>query len=688
MTGVQRMGRKTDVMAWARRGWPLLLVVGLVGLGFALRLYRLGDLPYGMHPDEGFNALDALDILGGARPVFLPRNNGREPLFMYLMAAMLGWFGSSIWAVRLTGAVSGALVVLTQYLLVQSLPLPRPRVTALVSTALIATNFWAVHQGHKALRAGLLPAWLALMLWAWWLAIRQDALATGEGGPAGPSVRLYPPSTTHYLWSVVAGVALAAALYTYLSARVMPLILVLSALWTAWRARRWRPLVCLGITLAVAGVLAIPLGLYFVAHPEMFGFRADQISLLNPEVNQGNLVGMLVENGLNLLLAFNWRGSTWWYENLEGRPVFDVVTGIAFLAGMVYLARDGVGRRGQRAQGAAVLLAVALGMMLVPPWLTIRAPTYIRMTGLWPVLFLLPAWAIERLAAVVGRRNVAVGATLIVLLVGISATLSLQDLFVRYASAPEVYRGPRVSTAVNGQTIAQLVQQGPVYVSPAVQVQSVIRFLNHERPPGSFDPRAGLVLPPEGDPVYVFDGVELDDATAVGKRWPQLQREDRYDAEGEVSLILYRLRRADWPAPRGGAADAASPAFGDRIRLLAHEVNRSTVAPGQKIAVTLEWLVLGPTDIDHNFFVHLTGSGGRGVGQYDGPPLGGSYPTHRWQPGEHILQRVEITVAKDAPDGEAILSVGWYDWRSGERLPLPGDDDAALDMDRVTISPK
>ncbi len=675
-------------MAWLSRHKALVSLLVLTVVGLALRLYQLDALPYGFHPDEGYNALDALDVLGGARPIFFERNNGREPLFLYLIAGLVGLFGPSIWSVRLAGALSGTLMIPAQYLLVQSLPIRRARLVGLVSAALIAVTFWPVHQSHKGLRAGLLPVWIALMLWAWWRTMRADGSAADDDGTA-------PRGFTPWAWALAAGVFLTLANYTYLLARLLPLILVGSALWCAWQARRWRPLVLCGATLGTAGLLLAPLAQYFRDHPEMLMFRANQVSVFNPEVNGGNLVGALAENGLDLLLAFNWRGPSWWYENLSGRPVFDPLVGLAFLAGLGLLVWNIARPKPPSMRPAAILLALTLVVTLIPSWLSVGAPTYIRMTATWPVVFLLPAWGLvwvaDGVANGLGRwadatraKPGVVAAAVIIPILALSAFLSYRDLFVRYAAAPQVYRGTRVATAENGQFIKDMLREGPVYVSPSLWVQPVIRFLNNDNPPGVFDPRAGLVLPPLGDVTYLFDIVEADDAMAFGQRWPQFTRADINNSRGDLSLIAYHLARDKWPGPKGTFTYTADGTFGENIRLVGHDAKESVTA-GKTLPVTLEWETIAPTELDINFFVHLVAADGRTIGQYDGASLKGSYLSSHWKPGERILETVNIPVAKDAPAGEAILRVGWYDWRDGQRLPVEGSADASIEVGRVEV---
>src|SRR4029453_17617601 len=92
---------------WRRdRGWLWvgLALAGITLVGLALRLYRLGELPFGFHPDEAHNLLDAVKISQGWRPLYLTTNNGREALLSYLIAGSISLFGVSVWSVRLVTA--------------------------------------------------------------------------------------------------------------------------------------------------------------------------------------------------------------------------------------------------------------------------------------------------------------------------------------------------------------------------------------------------------------------------------------------------------------------------------------------------------------------------------------------------------------------------------------------------------
>jgi 4-amino-4-deoxy-L-arabinose transferase-like glycosyltransferase len=656
-----------------------LWLLGALVVGWALRVWQLGAVPFGFHPDEGHYATDAWRVWQGWRPIFMPGNNGREPLFMYLMAPLLGLVGPTIWTARLTSAFVGVLAIAAAFTFARALPLPRPGRTALFAAALLAVSFWPVAQARYALRAHLLPVWVALLLWAWWRAV----------APA--------PETTWLRsarWGTLAGVFLAAALYTHLTGRLLPAILVLSALFTAARLRTWRPLGQLALALAVAGVLALPLALYFQGNPEMVGYRSDQVSALNPEVNDGDLPGYLVENAWNLVAMPNLSGDRSWYHNIPGRPVFGLLAGLAFLAGLLLALRDLVGRRGPLPQCAAVLVLTALAVTLVPSWLSAGAPNYVRLTGTWPMLFLLPAWALAEGAGWLddwGRRAGAgrdrflwthLGSLVAAGLLVATGLATARDYFTLYAPRPEVYDAFNGAAVARGYAVQRLAAEGPLYVSPAIWQQSVIRFVNTAAPPGSFDPRSGLVLPPTGDARYAFDPVEADDATAFQQRWPNFTAQTVPDARGTPALLLYHLRRAAWPA----LPTTVTRSFGDHMTLVGVKLPAQPFRPGDRVDLAFEWLAGQPTATDHQLFVHLDDAAGRTVAQYDGPPLDGSYGTDKWQAGERILQPVSLALPTDAPAGPLTVRLGWYDYRNQQRLPVAGDDDGAVEVGTISVA--
>ena len=632
-----------------------------------------------MHPDEGYNALDAVRIAGGARPVFLPENNGREPLFMYLMAPAIAAFGPTIVAARLAAALCGSLMVVSQFALVRSLPSSRPLLAALAAAAITATNFWAVLQSHRALRAVLLPVWMAWMLWAWWRLIRVDG-SNDRAPQRGVSVER--AATVGLV-----GVCLAGAMWTYTAGRLLPLVIIVSAAWLTWQRRNWRALADAGAALAVAAVLMLPLVRYFAAHPDQFWQRSQQISVFNPEVGGGGPLAGALASAKAVALAFTVHGPEWWYANVAGLPIFDSLIGSAFVGGFALLAWNVTGRRGRSAQNAAFLLFAAFGVGLVPSLLTEEAPRYVRMTILWPVIFAMPALALAEAANLVDGRRRRLGTVLAAAIVVISGTAAVYTLVARYPSAEGVYRGARVSTAEYGKLIVGLGRDGPAFVTPILWRQPVVRYLTMQNPPGVFDPQFGLVLPESGSARYAFDLLEADLAGHFASQWDaEVVPLKAYAPSGLETGTMPVVTISDEGRDSIAATLQTAPnaTFGAHIRLIGTDLPaRADV--GGVIHGTIAWLAIAPTMTDHNFFLHVTDTEGGVAAQLDGPPLGGSHTTDHWEPGTTIVQTFELAVAADALEGEARVHTGWYDWRDGARLPVADHVGDAVEVGRIRV---
>jgi hypothetical protein len=80
------------------------------------------------------------------------------------------------------------------------------------------------------------------------------------------------------------------------------------------------------------------------------------------------------------------------------------------------------------------------------------------------------------------------------------------------------------------------------------------------------------------------------------------------------------------------------------------------------------WDATRSPSADYQVFIQLW----RGVQQiagFDGPPVGGDYPSSWWADGEVIVDRHTITLPDDLPPGEYHWQVGLYQLGTGERLP-------------------
>ncbi|MDX9954730.1 MAG: glycosyltransferase family 39 protein, partial [Anaerolineae bacterium] len=287
------------------------IVVLLLLLGAGLRLAAWGNVPPGLYHDEAFNGLDALNVLRGNFPLYFAANNGREPLFLYLIAASVGVLGRSPLAVRLSSFFVGFLTLAATYDLARVLFNRRVGRWAL---AVLAVTFWHVHLSRMGFRAVLLPLFTALFL-----AQVVRGVKTGR--------------LRHW---IAAGALYGGMWYTYMAARFTPVALGAVLLYILLTRRRTALAYSRGVLVFCAAALLVllPLGVYTLQNPEIVLARTGQVTIFSPEIHQGDFWGTLARHTWNTVAMFFIQGDRIWRHNLAWRPVWDPALGLACVIGI------------------------------------------------------------------------------------------------------------------------------------------------------------------------------------------------------------------------------------------------------------------------------------------------------------------------------------------------------------------
>ena len=104
-------------------------------------------------------------------------------------------------------------------------------------------------------------------------------------------------------------------------------------------------------------------------------------------------------------------------------------------------------------------------------------------------------------------------------------------------------------------------------------------------------------------------------------------------------------------------------------RLRGYDLPANEVTPGGALDLTLYWQAKESTGDRLSVFVHLLDAQGAIIGQSDGEPGNGAFPTSSWVSGETLTDHRTVTVRADAPAGPATLVVGLYDPATDTRVP-------------------
>jgi hypothetical protein len=119
--------------------------------------------------------------------------------------------------------------------------------------------------------------------------------------------------------------------------------------------------------------------------------------------------------------------------------------------------------------------------------------------------------------------------------------------------------------------------------------------------------------------------------------------------------------------------------LGSGIRLVGYELATPELRPGGSqrttptyLPLTLYWQSLARVDRDYTVFIHVLDALGQVVVGWDHMPRQDAFPTTRWEVGELVADTHWIPLPPDLPAGEYRISVGMYDFETGERLPVRG----------------
>jgi mannosyltransferase len=158
---------------------------------------------------------------------------------------------------------------------------------------------------------------------------------------------------------------------------------------------------------------------------------------------------------------------------------------------------------------------------------------------------------------------------------------------------------------------------------------------------------------------------------------------------GETWITSVRYARYGTGPLASTPGTEVSRSFGPAIDLRGFTLPDEAVRGGTIVPLTLFWHPETTPDRRLKVFVHILDADRRLVAQTDREPVGGLYPTDRWQPDEVVVDRYGISLPADAPPGTYTVIAGLYDF-SGERLRVTGPDGAHRDhatLGTLTVRP-
>ncbi len=471
-----------------------LFLTAIMALASFLRLWEIKTIPPGFSYDESMYANNAVEAWEtGHFKLFYTENNGREGLWINMLAPVLSFFGENQpWVPRTFAAIFGILTVLGLYFLAKVL-FNSERI-ALLSSFFMAASFWHINFSRIGFRAILVPFFLVWSFYFLWRGFAKTEFFNSLSLPSLRSGARPHLELKNLVFASLAGILFGLGFHTYISFRVAPLLLIIPLI-LMWRNKQKKLIL---IFLFFTFIVALPIGLYFLENPQDFFGRSSQVSIFAGQSPALTLGSNIVKT---IGMFFVW-GDGNWRHNLSGAPELWWPVAILFLIGIWQIVKRaaarmkivGVGAQNfreakilgisnfQTSRGEAIFLLLWLIVLLIPTVISSKGlPHALRSIGVIPAAMILAAigfeWIIvkvlnwhqkklERFPAYshqLMRINKQLIALLFVFLAAIAAT-SFSQYFFRWA------RNPRVADAFDenyvqlGKYLNSLPKNLPKYI--------------------------------------------------------------------------------------------------------------------------------------------------------------------------------------------------------------------------------
>jgi hypothetical protein len=361
----------------------LTFLLGIILLAIFFRFYRLGTVPAEMTSDHAEKLMDVQDLLDGQRPIFFPRNTGREAVQFYLTAFLVRFTSlqTNHLALKVGTAIVGVFAIPFTYLLGKEF---YGRVAGLLAAFFLAISHWHVAITRVGLRfpftAALATPALYFLFRAFKTNRRNDwltaSLFLGIGLHSYTAMRIVP-----LLFVVLIGLELTLDGLLILRKRPLPKI-------NSWNRRFLQNALLAGF---FTGLLFLPLLRVIIDDPTAFWLRTLSRAQTTETQAAGELLWVFINNIKNALLMFNVKGDVVLANTLAGSPVLGMVSAALFVLGLFYLIWRLIPHHDRR----SLYALVTLFFLLLPSILSLaypqENPSVVRTGGAIPWVMLVAA---------------------------------------------------------------------------------------------------------------------------------------------------------------------------------------------------------------------------------------------------------------------------------------------------------
>ena len=294
----------------------LFLFVLILLMSAILRFFLIDLIPAGCYIDEADNGVNAASLMktGSLENVDLPLFYPHNPTsYLYMAAAVFKILGVGITQLRITSGIIGVVTVAAIYFLIRILMGP---ILALAGAFLFSVMRWHITFSRTGFHVILLVAVFAIFSYFIVRAYKKGAFSD----------------------FAMCGLLAGFSQYTYVASRLVIIWLLVLLLYLLFKDKKfilnnYRKML---VSLILAVIVYLPLGIYSVQNPAKFFARQEQVSIFTtsaPEYANNRYAG-LAGSLIKTTGMFNFIGDNNGRHNLPGEPMLDFFSGTLFPAGL------------------------------------------------------------------------------------------------------------------------------------------------------------------------------------------------------------------------------------------------------------------------------------------------------------------------------------------------------------------
>ncbi len=416
-----------------------IILVGILWtvVAFLPRGIATGEIPPFLSGDEGSAGLSAVGfVTGDWNNIFVTGWFSFPSLYFFIQSLFVRVFGQTTEALRLLSALAGALTVTAVYFTGSAM---FNRRAGFLAALFLAAFHFHVHFSRIGLNNIWDGLWYTVSIGALWYAWERE-------------------NRTAYL---VSGLALGLAQYFYPSSRILfgllPLAVLLAGVFDRPRLKRALP--DLTLMLLAALTVFLPLGIYYLRHPDQYLAPIRRVSIFGPWIanemsNTGLSFGEVLARQLFAgLQAFTYAPLRFWYT--PDTPLLRSYSAGIFLLGVFLLLT-------RLRQMRSLLLLLWLAAFVGVSGLSESTPAAQRLIAVAPACALVIGFVVSEIASLLqrlwprGERLFVAAAFLLV------AALAADDMYFYFNGYTPHTRSVQVhSNAAVAQHLADYLQDKP-----------------------------------------------------------------------------------------------------------------------------------------------------------------------------------------------------------------------------------